>query len=166
MYGLRLPDLAPLVPMPVPPLTTAARYAYPTLGAEPAGSIRWTERLTDEVGTFPDWRDGRSVQLRPPGAGQVGFVEDPSRLWNGLRAAIGGGAPPDGPDILVGALAVPFWDPTGPTSPGGTDPTWEVLRGAWWFPAGWYHYLRTPVTDGGAGRPAEAVGVAAVAGPA
>jgi hypothetical protein len=153
MYGLRLPDLTPLIPIPVPRRGTSDQYTLPVLGAGPAGTVHWSERLSDGDAK---WRDGRSTVLRLPGTHQGGFVDDPSLVWDRLRAALGAGAPPDGPDILIGALAVPFWDSTGATSPGGTRATWEVLQGPWWFPAGWYHYLRTAVSDGGAGRQTQA----------
>lgn len=159
MYGLRLPDLAPLVPIPVPRLATSARYVDPTLVAGRGGSVRWGERLTDDGGALPGssaWWDGRSVELRLPGPRQSGFVEDASLVWDRLRAVLDVDAPPDGPDILIGALAAPFWDPTGPVSPGGRTDMWEVSQGSWWFPAGWYHYLRTPVADGGVGRRSQA----------
>jgi len=149
MYGLRLPDLTPMVPIPVPRRGTSAEYTRSKLSAGPAGTVRWTERLTDGDA---EWRDGRTAVLRLPGPDQGGFADDPTVVWDRLRAALPAGAPPDGPDILIGALAVPFWDPTGPLSPDTRDSTWEVLQGRWWFPAGWYHYLRTPVSDGGAGQ--------------
>jgi hypothetical protein len=155
MYGLRLADLTPVVPIPTPRMSTGAQFVYSMLDAGSGSTVRWTERLTDDDGVLAESREGRSLELRLPGRAQDGFVEDRAVVWDRLRAAIGEGAPPDAPDILIGALAVPFWDPTGPTSPGATVEIWEVLRGPWWFPVGWYHYLRTPA-GGGAGRPMEA----------
>jgi hypothetical protein len=156
MYGLRLPDLTPVVPIPTPRMSTGAQFVRSTLDTGSGGVVRWTERLTDdEMGR--EWRDGRSVDLRLPGRDQDGFVDDCSVVWDRLRAALDIGAPPDGPDILIGALAAPFWDLTGPTWPGRPyGETWEVLQGPWWFPVGWYHYLRAPVAEGGAGRPVQA----------
>ncbi|MFI7672229.1 hypothetical protein [Actinophytocola sp. NPDC049390] len=153
MYGLRLPDLTPLIPIPVPRRDADAEYPLPTLAAGPPGTMRWTERLSDGDA---EWRDGRNAVLRLPRPDQGGFADDPSLVWDRLRAVLGAGAPPDGPDILIGALAVPFWDATGPAAPGVTRGISELSRGPWWFPAGWYHYLRTPVSDGGAGRPRQA----------
>ncbi|MFL6077364.1 MAG: hypothetical protein ACJ73S_28720 [Mycobacteriales bacterium] len=156
VHGLRLPDLTPRVPIPAPRPGGGAAYGWQVLAAGGAGTIRWTERLADE-GVLPEWRDGDTVELRLPGDEQDGFVDDPRLVWEPLRVAIGGGAPPDGPDILIGALAVPFWDPTGPVSPGDeADEIWEVRQGPWWFPAAWQRYLRAPVAEGGAGREAEA----------
>lgn len=155
MYGLRLPDLTPVVPIPTPRMSTDARFVRSTLDTGSGGVVRWTEQLSD--GGMPaEWRDGRTVDLRLPSRDQDGFVDDYSVVWDRLRAALEIGAPPDGPDILIGALAAPFWDPTGPRSPGGRGEIWEVLQGPWWFPAGWYGYLRTPVAEGGAGRSAQA----------
>lgn len=153
MYGLRLPELAPQVPIPVPRRSRWAEYTVPRLEAGPAGTVRWTEQWARGEGK---WQARRSTVLRLPGSRQEGFADDPSTVWDRLRAALAAGAPPDGPDILIGAVAVPFWDPTGPVSPGRGKQAWETARGPWWFPAAWYRYLRAPEPDGGAGRQAEA----------
>jgi len=150
MYGLRLPDLTPLTPIPVPPRDASACYTWHALDAGAPGTVRWTERLADNGAA---WRDGRGIELRLPGARQRGSV-DAAVLWNRLRASFSTGAPPGGPDILIGALAVPFWEHTAPTA--STTDVGEVLQGPWWFPAGWYHHLRTAVAAGGVGRQPEA----------
>lgn len=150
MYGLRLPSLTPVAPVTTPRLDPNAKYGYASLSAGPSGTVRWTEQL---AGDADDWSQGCAVELRLPGPDQGGIVDDPNPLWDRLRLALAGGAPPDGPDILIGALTVPFWSSGGTTSSG----CWEVSEGPWWFPAAWYHFLRTPTADGGAGRPADAV---------
>lgn len=144
VYGLRLPDFTPVTPVLAPRLTAKAEYVWATLDAGAAGgTVRWTEQLSEGQGR----QAGRSVELRPPSRSQTGLVDEPSLVWNRLRAALSEGAPPDGPDILIGALTPPFWDPTGPVSPGGRGEVWEVLQGRWWFPAAWYDHLRTHQPD-------------------
>ncbi|SEG94550.1 hypothetical protein SAMN02982929_05939 [Saccharopolyspora kobensis] len=157
---LRLPDLHPCLPLPVAP-------------AE--GPDRVQLRSAPE-GASAHWREGRSWPLRLPTRDQRGFP-DRRDLWERLRAElVGPDLPTDGPSIMIGAVTPfldhPFvstvtgrasWqDPAAPP-PDETSRLYHELPDVpercdapWWFPAGYYHYLRTDQEHGGAGRPDEA----------
>jgi hypothetical protein len=155
LYGLGLSNFAPRTPIPVPAVSRV-KYASTGLRHGPAGSVEWVEHRQNDLadGTVGE---ERVVRLRLPAFAQQGFVLDPGVLWDRLRAALAApDVPSDGPDILIGAVATPFWDASGPWDMAGRSWPWRTARGPWWFPAAWYHYLRSPTADEGAGAVDEA----------
>jgi len=162
VHALRLPDFAPEIPLPVPDLPdlSSGNSARAELHADPGGhGLHWVEKLQQAPGT--DWHDGRSARLRLPGSGQSGFPPDPAAVWQLLRRLLAGPqVPPDGPDIVIGAITAPFWDacvvPAERTSARHARPAPTAVAGPWWFPAAWYHYLRSPQNEEGAANHAAA----------
>jgi hypothetical protein len=149
VHTLRLPDFAPEVPLPVPDLTEqpGGQFARVELHANPEGGVlRWAEKLQENEGS--GWHDGRAAWLRLPRPGQSGFPSDRTPVWEQLRTVLASPqAPPGGADILIGAVTAPFWDkyviPADRTSARHSRPAPTAVSGPCWFPAAWYHYLRT-----------------------
>ncbi|ALG11073.1 hypothetical protein AOZ06_33065 [Kibdelosporangium phytohabitans] len=127
MHQLSLPSREARVPIPVPqPVEPpSGKHSGADLRLEPDGQgVRWAERVS---GT-----DHRSFPVPLPEILQRGYVDDPEPIWSGLRDALGGpGTPADGPDILIGAIAAPFWN----------VPDLRPDRGTRWFPVAWYRFL-------------------------
>jgi hypothetical protein len=103
----------------------------------------------------------QAARLRLPGSGQAGFPRDPAAVWETLRSLLAGPhAPPDGPDILIGAITPPFWDayfaPADRTSARRPRAAPSAVAGPFWFPAAWYRYLRSPGSEEGAGEERQA----------
>jgi hypothetical protein len=140
-----LRSFEPCVPFPAPP---GVRDVSLDVTPGPDGPVlRWAEQFrVDAPANVPQyqrgWRDGRVLRWRLPTASQAGFPASPAEVWDRLRAALDGpGVPPGGPDILIGAVAAPFWHaPTLVTE-------YHTLRGVeepppWWFPVAWHNFLR------------------------
>ncbi|MFF5262577.1 hypothetical protein ACFY4C_26885 [Actinomadura viridis] len=156
MYSLELPGAVPGVPLPVPAPSDPDTVVQ-QLHTHGDDRVRWVERICHGGGEPDNGRPyGRSVLLRLPSAKQRGYPADPEPLWDRLRAALDGpNTPEDGPDLMIGAVARPFWDGSGPAMPDGANGP-RIARGPWWFPVAWYRFLAGPADQGGAGRPAEA----------
>jgi hypothetical protein len=153
---LAVAEFAPCIPLPAPP---GAWDAQLDLIPESGGPVlRWAEQVRMEgPADVPPydrrWRDGRMLRWRLPAASQFGFPADPAPVWSRLRTALAGpDVPVDGPDILIGAVAAPFWHAPSPTG------FYGGLRGLdepppQWFPAAWHRFLRSaPDGDRAAGQ--------------
>ncbi len=144
-------EFVPCVPFPAPP---GVRNVQLDLVLAPDGPVlRWSEQVRAEgPADVPlqarGWRDGRVLRWRLAAASQSGFPADPAAVWSRMRTGMASrGAPLNGPDILIGAVAAPFWQAPSPTT------RYADLRGLerqppWWFPAAWYQFLRS-LPDGG-----------------
>jgi hypothetical protein len=149
-------ELAPCLPLPTPP---GVQHAQLDMIPAPGGPVlRWAEQVrmegpADVPAHTRGWRDGRVLRWRLPAVSQFGFPADSAPVWSRLRTALAGpGVPLDGPDILIGAVAAPFWHAPSPT------PHYGGLRALeqpppWWFPAAWHRFLRSaPDGDRAAGE--------------
>lgn len=148
---LALRSFEPCVPLPAPP---GVRDVSLDVISGPDGPLlRWAEQLrADGPAGVPEyergWQDGRVHRWRLPAASQSGFPATPAGVWDRLRAVLSGpGVPPGGPDILIGAVAAPFWHAPALVT------RYHALRRLeepppWWFPAAWYRFLRA--SPGGA----------------
>jgi hypothetical protein len=139
VHHLVLPDLAPTVPLPIPP--PPERPHWMKLEIE-QGMVRWTDLVPrGEPGRY-DWTVRRQGALRLPDSGQRGFPTDREALWARLRERLtDADAPPDGPDILIATAGLPFWVPREAMTEKGTEPP-----AIWWFPAAYHLHLRRDAT--------------------
>ncbi|ONI87528.1 hypothetical protein ALI144C_09075 [Actinosynnema sp. ALI-1.44] len=137
MYQMSLPGREARVPIPVPKPAEppAGKYVDVDLRLGSDGrTVCWVEQISEA--------DQRSLLVSLPETLQRGYVDDPELVWRGLRDALGGpDAPADGPDILIGAIAAPFWN----------APQLHPDRGTRWFPVAWYRFLLEQNRDEAAG---------------
>jgi hypothetical protein len=173
VHMLRLPHLQPCLPLP------AGTYRLDI--QSPDGTLlHWTD-----TGTQTDLGDSapqrRVWWLRLPSADQYGVPDNIADLFARVRTLLAGpDVPQDGLDIMIGAVTPPYWrplvksvsgpadwrDPPCPCPPNRGEPqlydrlpkrsTRYQDAAAWWFPAGYYHYLRANQHHGGAGHPEQA----------
>ena len=150
---LALKSFEPCVPLPAPP--GVRDVSLDVISGLDGPVLRWAEQLrAASPAGVPEyergWRDGRVHRWRLPGAAQSGFPASPGEVWDRLRAALDGpGVPPGGADILIGAVAAPFWHaPALVNGYGALRPLEEPPP--WWFPAAWHNFLRTS-PDGASG---------------
>jgi hypothetical protein len=156
LHHVRLPGLAPMVPLPLPP--QRGRSAALEIDDGPTGTfVRWADSLDASVpGVVPiESQDPRTCRLRLP-TGVQGELATGSgavrQVWQGLRKRLeGSNAPPDGPDVLIATAAAPFWCQDIGESRGPSSAT-----SSWWFAAAYWSYLTADPGSGGAGRPDEA----------
>jgi hypothetical protein len=151
---LRLPGLAPTVPLPLAPQRGFA--ATIDIEDRPDGMfVRWVDRgEATAPGAHPDEPNASQMcRLRLPTGAQGELPVDSGavrQIWQGLRARLDDtSAPPDGPDVLIATAAAPFWC----THIGRFRPS---AISSWWFAAVYWSYLATDPGSGGAGRSQEA----------
>ncbi len=155
LYGLGLPQLTAEIPIAYwrPRPDPAVGIYRGGLEPGPDGSLV----LTEQPSSYPARPDEpdltRRLVIRLPSPRQR-TIPNPDDVCARLRQELVavGTPPPGGPDIVVAALATPFWD-----SRRLRDRRHHALSNDMaWFVHRWYDCLRTPVPEGGAGRPAEA----------
>ncbi|MBZ4418722.1 hypothetical protein [Myxococcus sp. RHSTA-1-4] len=151
--GRLLPSLARALPLPIPRPPGAVqfwRHAPGTLALAPylpfgRGDTRDSYRARLEAARG----SARLVPLPPRGARAL--PGPPERLWKRLEELLAETAPPLlGVDVLVGAVAAPFWRDETPLATGytsGSQARWSSPR---YLPVYWYRLLRED------GRAAEA----------